>query len=326
MLTCEVEQEIATSLAMGQTAALHNMGMYEAYNLVVHSDVALPWLPQGSGTVDITIRRGAISDSDFHMRHDGGRSITGAFPGVLRFMAFEGRELVYEPHSGISEEVYRVFLSGLPLNVLLRQRGLLVLHACCVANKGEAVAFAAACGWGKSTTADYFLRQGYHLLSDDVTAIDLSGDVPVVRPGFPQVKLRPQAAAWLESDPAALPLLHSQSDRRIRSEVAFCSTPQPLKRLYLLEPLDASRSEVVDLPPRRTMRELFQHTHASSGFTHPTYAKAQLLATADLMHRVQVKRLRRAYGLRALPEIFEVVQQDLVATVGHEAYEEEGQP
>lgn len=289
------------------------MFVYRAFDLTIHSEVALPQLLPGKGPPDIVIRREAISEEEFHGRHNGRSVVVGDFPGYLRFIAAEGRELLYDPAPGVPEEVYRVYLIGLTLSSLLRQRGLLVLHASCVTDGERALSFVGNCGWGKSTTANYFHQRGYALLSDDITAIDLDQPSPVVLPGFPLVKLRPQAAEWFEPDLNTLPLLHAQTNRRIRgADLTFCSEPQPLARVYLLEPKHAEQSAVVRLPGRQVILELIQHAQFNNGFAHPMAAAHHLKQCEDLGRRVPVRRLRRPYGMEALPEIFDVVEQDLL--------------
>ena len=293
------------------------MHVYQAFGLTIHSEVALPQLLLGSGPPDITIRREEITDEVFRTHHDGGGTVAGDFPGYLRFVAAEGRELMFDPVPGVPEEVFRVFLLGLTLSALLRQRGLLVLHGSCVTDGEHAISFVGDCGWGKSTTAEYFRQRGYALLSDDISAIDLEPPIPVVRSGFPLVKLRQQAAEWFEPDPSSLPLLHSQTDRRVRrSDERFCRESQPLARVYLLEPKHVALSGVAPLPGRTAMLEMIRHTQFANGFTHPKYATLQLEQCSELLRRVPVRRLHRPYGMEALPEIFDVVERDLAADVG----------
>ncbi|HYP07360.1 MAG TPA: hypothetical protein VER03_14100, partial [Bryobacteraceae bacterium] len=67
---------------------------------------------------------------------------------------------------------------------------LLPRHASCVRIGEGAVAFCGSSGAGKSTIAAGFEREGYPVLADDISVIDLSAPGgPMVLPSFPRIKL-----------------------------------------------------------------------------------------------------------------------------------------
>ncbi len=134
-----------------------------------------------------------------------------------------GRDLVIEPAPGAEESELRLIMLGPALAVLLHQRGLLVLHASAAALTSDgshrAVAFMGDKGAGKSTTAAAMCARGHGLIADDLVAVDLSGAVPHVWPGFPHLKLWPEAAASTLDDratAASLARVHSQLEKRSR--------------------------------------------------------------------------------------------------------------
>lgn len=117
---------------------------------------------------------------------------------VARYRIAGGREIVIDPHPGVSERNLRVYLLGSAMGALLHQRGLLPLHANAVAFEGKAVAFLGHSGAGKSTLAAWFAARGHQVLCDDVCAIrfDESG-ATFALPGVPRLRLWQDALARL---------------------------------------------------------------------------------------------------------------------------------
>ena len=135
---------------------------------------------------------------------------------VGAFLVRGGKEIIVDAISGVEESLIRLPLLGMVLAAVLQQRGLLVLHASAVAFNGDAVAFLGGSGWGKSTLAATLYARGHPLVADDLVAVDVGGrENPIVLPGFPQLKLLPEAAAAsLGDDAELLPRLASGFDKR----------------------------------------------------------------------------------------------------------------
>lgn len=109
---------------------------------------------------------------------------------VARYLVRNGDEVVIDtPHPPDTADV-GLFLLGSVLGFLCHQRGLLPLHASCVAYEGKVLAMAGHSGAGKSTLAALLLAQGARLLSDDVTVIDVRAEGgPRVLPTYPRQKM-----------------------------------------------------------------------------------------------------------------------------------------
>ncbi|MCA1992897.1 MAG: hypothetical protein LDL41_12810, partial [Coleofasciculus sp. S288] len=126
------------------------MYLYKAYNLSIHSELPLPELIPTESLPDVVLRLGKLMNPEQRISN-GGNYFRGKVEGLGMFLVQGGREIVIDPEPGIDEAVLRPLILGPILSVVLRQRGLLVLHASSFADKGEAVAFIAESGWGKST-------------------------------------------------------------------------------------------------------------------------------------------------------------------------------
>lgn len=143
------------------------MKSYKAYNLCIASELQLPELIETKGEPDVIVRFGKV-DNATAMRHDGGQNLLGEVPEIGEFFIHDGREILMNPLPGVDEALLRTVLLGPVLCVLLRQRGLLVLHASCININHKGVAFMGGSGWGKSTLATAFHTKGYDVLTDDV--------------------------------------------------------------------------------------------------------------------------------------------------------------
>lgn len=191
------------------------MFTYIAYGLGIHSAVELPELVPGPAPPDVVVRVGAIPDSSRGQAANG--SVLRATPDEVclhweeagTILVRQGREITLDPRPGTDSDVLRLYLLGPALALLLHQRGLLVLHASAVALDGGAAAFLGYAGRGKSTTAATLHARGYPVLADDVVAVDLSTpEAPGALPGFPQLKLWPDAVTALGGSPEGLPRVH----------------------------------------------------------------------------------------------------------------------
>jgi hypothetical protein len=203
------------------------------------------------------------------------------------------------------------------LGVLLYQRGLTLFHASVVALNGGAVAFLASKGWGKSTMAAYFHNLGRCLLADDILAINLVDDIPMVFPGFPQLKLWPDSMTAIGQPPESFPRLRSDLDKRnYRVTNGYSADPIPLRCIYLLdygleltlERVQAGQA-VLDLLPHWYCVRFGKDALKSLGHS------IHFLQCARLATHVPVYRLKRPPSLAALPEMAELIEAHV--TSGH---------
>ncbi len=158
-------------------------------------------------------------------------------PGVARYLAVEGREILVQPDADAIDGDLRALLLCSPMGGLLHQRGLLPLHASAIATDRGAVVFMGNSGRGKSTLAAHFRQRGFRVLTDDIAVVTFdSAGRPQVQPGLPQFKLWPNSVAELGADAETLPRLRPQLEKRtLAFPDSFCREPLPLARLYALE-------------------------------------------------------------------------------------------
>lgn len=285
------------------------MYVYQAYNLGIHSELPLPELVPADKHPEVLIQLGKLSASG-PKKNNGGNYFRGMVDGLGEFSVEEGREIIFEPASGVDESLIRPLILGPIMSILLRQRGLLVLHASSFAANGQAVAFMGDSGWGKSTLVESFHSRGYSILTDDVMAIDTNSGSPMVIPGFPQVKLWPDSATAIGHAPESLPRLNPQTSKLAhRLTSGFLRQPLPLKRIYILAFGD--RPKILPLQPQASFVELVRHSRAVKLLSNPKFVSSHFHQCQNLVSNISLCRLQRQRSLAALPEIIKLIEEDL---------------
>lgn len=294
------------------------MHIYQAYGLRIASEIELPELTPTTGSPDVHFRlRRSVEDPIPRSAHAWGDVLVDRVPDVLSYFSVaHGREIVIAPLPGIEAGKVRGILLGMLMAALLRQRGILSLHACCVARDGRAVAFVGDTGWGKSTLADVFHRHGYAVLNDDVLGLDTAARPVTALPGYPQIKLRPNPNAEAHRDFGALPALYEGSRRRVyQARRDFPSAPIPLAKVYLLLGTPAPEHAIEDVPRQQAFLELVYHTRMKGWFKAPAYQKRHFEQCKELLAHVPVARLlrERTDEERELDAMVALVADDLPA-------------
>ncbi len=300
-----------------QCRASQGVYSYIAYGLGIHSTLPLPELVAADRVADVTIRLGRIDPSPSEQSGLGSclrataREVLFFWEEVGLFQVWDGREIVVDPAPGVEERILRLFILGPALGLLLHQRGLLILHASAVQVGGAAVAFLGGPGWGKSTTAAAMHTRGHAIVADDVLAIELA-DVnhPVVHPGFPQLKLWPEAAATLGDAPEALPRLHPRLEKRARRDArGFPQIALLLERIYVLA--EGTHQEIEPLRPAEAFVELVRHSYVARLLKATGAASLHFDQCGVLANAVPVRRLQTPRSLALLPDLARIIERDL---------------
>lgn len=292
------------------------MHKYDVFGLTLHSDLELPGVPAGGDQPDIEIRLQKLEAAVLAAERDGGMVIADRLyyeplDSDVLFEIREGRSIRLQPLAPIDDDVLRGWVTGIFMAALLRQRGLLVLHASAVARDGEALVFVGGSGWGKSTLAGYFHDRGYEVLSDDVIAIDLSSEgAPTVSPSFPSIRLREGAGKYLVRDYDALPTLHAKTSRRYKEVPPATRSRYTVRKVYVLDNAPADAEGVDTLPNQLAALHLITHTRAKDMLVTPAFRARHLAEVQQLLERVPVGGLRRVRSLDRLQHLYDVIEAD----------------
>jgi hypothetical protein len=282
-----------------------------AYGLVVQSDPLLLPPVSDAQVVDVVVRYGALDPLE-HLPVRGDRVFL-QLPLDLRLLICSGCEVVVDVPLNFDPAVLRAYILGTAMAFILRQRGLLVLHASCVARGDRAIAFLGGSGWGKSTLASAFHQQGYRLITDDVMALRLDTDLPQVVPSFPEVKLLPDAMAAVGAGKDEIPMLHSLSHKHIqRLESRFALGPVPLKQLFVLRAGEVN--DIQPIPRAQAFSELIQHSRAAKMLHDDTCKIQHFHQCSNLAKNVPMAYLHRPRSLDRLPQLLDFIESYLKST------------
>ena len=164
----------------------------------------VPWVGSDRAP-DIHIRLGAVPGRLGDVVHGnaflqiaGDGTCRFEVPAVARYLISAGRHIVVEPQPNGDAASVRLFLLGTVFALLCHQRGVLPVHASCMAIDGKAVAFLGEAAMGKSVLAAVLARDGHAILADDVSAVEWAADgTAMVLPGAPRLLLWRRALADL---------------------------------------------------------------------------------------------------------------------------------
>jgi hypothetical protein len=238
---------------------------YQAYGLTIRVPFACPSLApastRGAACVpDVVVRAGRVPRRlSAPLAHAGAWE---AAPGMFllrggtragRFLAESGT-VTFERNPGCDDAVLARLFTQYVLAALLRQRGLLVLHANAVTAPGGAIVIGGESGAGKSTTTAALLGAGCRMLSDDITvlragrAADGAAGTVDVLPGLAEVHLTGGTAASLGYRVAPGQV---QPWRRMKAAIPtrddMARRPGRLLALYVLRPSDADDVTVTEV-------------------------------------------------------------------------------
>ena len=299
------------------------MYFYKTYGLNIHSTLPLPELVPATETeADVVIKFGKIDRSLLKINRLGfyfymtAESVYFFWDNVGAFLIRNGKEIVIDPYSGVEERLLRLPLLGAVLAVLLHQRGFLSLHASAVEINGGAVVFLGGRGWGKSTLAATLYARGHQLIADDLVGLDIgSTRHPMVLPGFPQLKLLPEAAASaLGDDPETLPRVAIGYEKRARRGIdRFSDKSLPLKGIYELS--KGSDLELKPLQPQEAIIQVIANSYiarvASQLLQGRGRTSSHFLQCTSLINNVPVYRIERPQSLALVPAVAQLVEEHL---------------
>lgn len=298
------------------------MQYYKAFGLAISSEMELPELPRGDGTIPVeaTIRYGKTPETLDNVTERGilyeanNTQFLLHLDDIGRYYVEDGRTITIERDNDVDDGSVRVFLLGSAMGALLHQRGLLPLHGSAIKAGDGAVLFSGVSGAGKSTTAAAFVRRGYRLLADDVCAIEVNDSgQPIVRPGYPQHKLWADMLEKFETDANKLTRVRPQLNKfAVPAHDSFCDTTLPLKATYVL--VSGSNSEEPELTPldgiwrlRALKFQVYRQRFMEKRGATINHAKQ----FAALANHVRVCRVTRPDYPFMLDELVNLIEKDI---------------
>ena len=301
------------------TTAVHD---YSLYGLSLRSEIPLTFpecRPAAPPDVTFTLAtsesfadiRAALSDADMSggwYRHrvlaDG--SVFVSVPDYCDFViSSDGRAVACCLEDPASVEWFQTYLLGIVLSFALLKLGHEPLHAAVVVVEGKGIAFLGDSGYGKSTLAASFVREGYRILTDDLLIIREIDGVLYALPGPPRIKLFPQMARSVQPQKRFDEPADPDNEKVIlpleRHEMHFA--PVPLDAFFILdEPQGTARLSIVRLSPRESFLAMLAATFNTRLRTHDRLHR-QFAAARKWTARLPVRRICYPRTLAMLDEV-----------------------
>jgi len=292
--------------------------VYRAYGLNIQSALELPLLLPGKGKPDVIIDYGTVPDNLPDAKGKGvcfqatkGKVLLSV-PNIAKYLILNGDTIIIERQPETDDDSVRLFLLGSAMGALLHQRGLLVLHANAIVVDSGAVLFMGESGVGKSTTAAAFNQKGYPIAADDICAIDVNAEQPMLYPGFPQVKLWADACEKLGQDSAGLQRIRPQLEKYgLPLGEQFWSEPLPVKRLYILNTINTKEFFLEVLSGAEKFMALGNQTYRLNFMQSMGLDGSHLRQCTKVAARVPLLCVTRPSGWFLLTELVELISQDL---------------
>lgn len=226
--------------------------------------------------------------------------------GSLVIHASEGPSLAVETATDTvtiepgADVITRQLIASFAVPLVLNAHDVLVLHASTVAKNGRALVVCGPSGSGKSSALVRMVDAGWQAVTEDVCAIDLRGDAPMVWPGPPWVR-----KAYGEPGPVGATLRFETPDK-----AAWDLEPwQPLgplsvARLVFLDPPGGDSPQWRPLSQPEAVRDLAGH---AAWLADPADASRRLFPLAlELTKHVEAVHLRLPRSnswLEGLPDV-----------------------
>jgi hypothetical protein len=228
-----------------------------------------------------------------------------ALAGVGLFVVSADR-IAYLLEEGVSRRALEQALVDQIIPRALHLLGKPSLHASAASLEGlGAVALTGESGVGKSTLGAALAARG-RIVSDDSLSLEPSGDHLLALPGYPSLRLWPDAASALAPD--AMGQLERATPRvpKVRYPAPLVDGPVPLRLVVVLERSDDAHPQLERLGGRAAFAALDPQVHRLAIDDRSALA-AEFRLLSTVIERVPIVRLRYRPDLSRLSELTEII-------------------
>jgi hypothetical protein len=296
-----------------------NKLLYKAFGLRISSDIPLPELsPLGHSACVVDVEIQLVDHVEFkseleinpyeHVVKD--ETVLFYVPNHAYFTIQGGRTITVTPTKEADESLIRLYVLGSCMGALLMQRNIYPLHGSAVEIDGKAYAFIGDSGAGKSTLASTFLRRGYRLVSDDVTAVTFSSTerLPMVTPSYPQQKL------WQESlnkfgvdDHQYHPIYGRENKFSVPVNSSYCAEPLPLAGLFELGKTENEHIEFRPIEKLERLKTLFSHTYRNFLIPRLGLMEWHFSTSVNIINHLDMYQIRRSVVGFTAPQLVDFI-------------------
>lgn len=193
--------------------------------------------------------------------------------------------LKYENRLYLDKLSFWLLHTIIPIYLMLKQSSVL-LHASVVEVDNRALSFVAPSFGGKSTLADFFVKQNHPLLSDDKVRLDFTGENYTVFSSYPY--RRPYREFEKLGD-------HSEY---------FSNKPLPLGNIYVLKYVDPKDNCSIE-----TIQGLYKFEVLKSAYLYEpvSMSKVEMEHLLNLVRHSAVYQVNMPKDIRKLPEVYHMI-------------------
>lgn len=306
------------------------MFYYKAFGLHIRSEIELFQLhKEAPCKEDVSIIKGAVPEKleNAYLNRlwiEGNKDeILFRVKGTAAYYIKSGKEITVEVVPNIPEEqkpMVQVYLMGTAMGALLIQKGILPLHGSCVwKEEMPAIAFTGDSGVGKSTIASYFQKNGWSMLSDDVTPLQIENGRTAVYPSFPQQKLWEDALTAGDLSEGNYALLWKEESHRkfaVNSEDYFHDRKEILQAVFQVIVRDQENVTCREIKGVEKAILLREHTYRKFLYAGKEEQQNHFRRCAKMAEELDMYQIFRPLEKRSEKEILKLVEEILESKKG----------
>jgi hypothetical protein len=289
---------------------------YKAYNLNIHSSFPVAGFAVSEfSEPDVRIVEGNVPDSLTNTRNQGifFQSTETEFllkiDNLAHYYVCDGNKIIIQKNSAATWQEVSVFISGIVFGVLCHQRKLLPLHASTVIYKNKCILFLGLSGSGKSTTAAYYIQKGGSLVADDVSVIDCTGDLPLVLPAYPFIKIWEDSLSKLGLKTGVLNPVRNELKKFYFPVDRFQKEPVPVNHIIVLHTHNKPVFERKEPEGFNKFRIFKKHTYLFKGIPHTGLENNHFVLVNRLAKEIPLTLIARPAGGFMIEELNDQVLQ-----------------
>jgi len=294
---------------------------YSAFNMVIQSELSLPWLPVFDSAADkdslVTISFGTVSESGISDPVQTGlyfQATKQAFwlsiPSIARFLITHGNKIIIDPIKDVDEDSLRAFVLESCVGILLLQRNMFLLNGGVIQRRNSGIAFLSAPGTGLSTLMAALLKRGYSFLTDKICAIDKSG---YVLPGTGCIELWRHVANAIGFKPEALMQIRPAINKwRVLAGTQHCNEPIAIKAIYVLNFHPQQAIQFVQVNDAQKINYLQHSLYKLRHFPQLIQEKNYLPQCISLSQQIEMICLTRQAVEYPLDQLINSIEQDWI--------------
>ncbi len=292
---------------------------YKAFGINIDSELPFKELEQGEANAHVKICFARVPGALENPQTKGVRfeAKQGLFllkiDDVANYLVKDGKEIFIEKNnSSVADNEIRLFLLGPVMGALLLQRGLLPIHGSAIKKSGSAIIFSGIPGAGKSTLAAAYLNTGANIISDDISVININtNNIPMIYPGFPQMKLWADTIRHFGSGQQPRRILREGIQKfGIPVNNGYYNQRLPVKKIYILGTHNQPNFILSPLKGIDKFNALKNNTYRWQFLKGLGKTEEHFSLVSRLAEHVDVARIMRPLDSFRVKELMELIDND----------------